>query len=155
MLLLLIAAVLATAGRPASFVLQQDVHEENIKLCASSDTQPDSIIRGCTALIQTSQEPKHNLIGAFYNRGNAYRLKGDTERAIRDFDQALLLNPNFVRALGNRGTVYMDKKDYNRAIEDFDRVIQLDPTNVLGFNNRGVANVRKGDYDRAIQDFNE
>jgi tetratricopeptide (TPR) repeat protein len=32
---------------------------------------------------------------AFFNRGNAWRAKGDDDRAIADLHEAIRLNPNF------------------------------------------------------------
>ena len=40
----------------------------------------------------------------FYcNRGYAYGKKGDYNRAIADYTQAIELNPNYVEAYNNRG----------------------------------------------------
>ena len=41
---------------------------------------------------------RHNYANAFYNRGNAYRNKNEYDRAIADYNQALLINPNYTNA---------------------------------------------------------
>ena len=64
---------------------------------------------------------------AFYNRGLAWRNKGDLDRAVADFDQAIKLDPKYVAALYNRGNVFFVKKDFDRAIADYDLAIKLEP----------------------------
>ncbi len=92
---------------------------------------------------------------AFRSRGNAYADKGQPDRAIEDYDQALRLNPNYAAAYHNRGSVYLDRAQYDRAIQDFDQAIRLNPNDVLALINRGIAWRRKGQYDRAIQDYDQ
>jgi tetratricopeptide (TPR) repeat protein len=53
----------------------------------------DLVIKSCTTVIQSGRENTENLAVAFYNRGKAYADKGDLDRAIQDFDQAIRLDP--------------------------------------------------------------
>src|SRR5580693_1748094 len=75
--------------------------------CSAPD--PDLSISGCTAMIQSGRETPENLAVAFYNRGTAYANKGQADRAIEDYDQAIRLNPNFAEAFNNRGAAYAGK----------------------------------------------
>jgi tetratricopeptide (TPR) repeat protein len=87
--------------------------------------------------------------------GNAYRAKGDYDRAIADYDQAIQLQPDYAEAYNNRGVAYRNKGDYDRAIASFDQAIQLQPDLAEAYNNRGNAYASKGDYDRAIADYDQ
>ena len=58
---------------------------------------------------------------AFVSRGIAYRKKKQYDLAIKDYDQAIRLNPNDSAAFNNRGIAYKKKKQYDRAIEDYDQ----------------------------------
>jgi lipoprotein NlpI len=84
-----------------------------------------------------------------------YRNKGENDRAIQDFNEAIRLNPNYAQAYNNRGIAYFDKRENDRAIQDFNEAIRLDPNAFEAYGNRGYAYRNKGDNDRAIQDFNE
>jgi tetratricopeptide (TPR) repeat protein len=79
----------------------------------------DVVISGCSVVIQANQGTPQSLATAFNNRGVAYRFKGEYDRAITDYDEAILLNPSFARAHNNRGVIYRLKADYDRAISDY------------------------------------
>src|SRR6476469_1618002 len=58
----------------------------------------DQQVTGCTALIKSGKYSGHNLAIVFNNRGTAYDKKGDFDRAIVDYDQAIRLDPNYAVA---------------------------------------------------------
>ena len=78
-------------------------------------------IKGCSALIQYN--PKD--FAAYYNRGEAYGLKGDSDRAISDYTKAIVLNPNYAPAYNGRGRAYTSKGDYVRAVADVTKAGEL------------------------------
>ena len=121
--------------------------------CSAPD--PDLSISGCTAMIQSGHETQQDLAKDFSNRGTAYGRKGQLDRAIEDFDQAIRLNPNYAAAFNNRGSAYSAKGDLDGAIADYNEAIRLDPKIAAAFNNRGFAYSWKGDLDRAIADHSE
>ena len=108
------------------------------------------------------------------HRGGAWFFKGDNDRAIKDYDEAIRLNPKYALAYevreaarlrqratqtadayNNRGSVYFNKGDYDRAIKEFDESIRLNPNDAIAHYNRGTAWSNKGDKDRAIKDYDE
>jgi tetratricopeptide (TPR) repeat protein len=56
--------------------------------------------------------------------------------AIRDYDEAIRLNPKNVAAFNNRGNAYVSRRMYDRAIQDFDEALRLNPNNALYLRNR-------------------
>ena len=115
----------------------------------------DLRISGCTTVIQSGKEPKNNLVIAFNNRGTAYSDKGQHDRAIEDYDQAIKLSPKRAIVFFNRGFSYRTKGQHDRAIEDYDQAIKLNPKLAIAFFNRGTAYSDKGRHERAIQDFDQ
>jgi len=132
-----------------------DQRLKNIELCNAPERETlDDRIKGCTALINSPRkEPNLVLAIAHNNRANAYSEKGDYERAIRDYDLAIQLNPNYAKPYNNRGVVYQKKGEYDRAIKDFDEAIKLTPDYAYAFANRAETYQIKHDYKRALQDY--
>jgi tetratricopeptide (TPR) repeat protein len=91
----------------------------------------------------------------FVARGLLYKFKGQWERAIADFTEAIRLDPNDVTAFLNRGVTYDQENDHDRAIDDYNEAIRLDPGDAYVFLNRGSAYSRKKDYELAIADYDE
>jgi tetratricopeptide (TPR) repeat protein len=110
-------------------------------------------ISGCTTLIQSGRETQSNLAVSFVDRGIAYKDKGEIDRAIHDYDEAIRLKPDDATAFHNRGNAYKAKREVDRAIQDYDQAIRLQPFFTASFLSRGNAYQVKGDYDRAIEDY--
>jgi tetratricopeptide (TPR) repeat protein len=138
------------AGAPA---LAQTPNER--AWCEGEDAvSVDQRIDGCSAVIQAARDRSEKLAEAFNNRGIGYRFKGDYDRAIQDYNQAIKLNPKFAGAYNNRGVALERKNEYDRAISDYDQAIKLKPSAEAHFN-RGNAQLGRSHYDRAIDDYNQ
>jgi len=92
---------------------------------------------------------------AYIKRGMAWFEKNDYEQAIKEFNEAIRLDPKYALAYWNRGKAWLAKSDYDQAILDYGRAIQLDPTDASAYESRGYAWFCKEDYDEAIKDYNE
>ena len=60
-------------------------------------------------------------------RGNAYRARGDNERAIADFGEAIRLAPKFADAYYNRGLAHLYSGTPAKALADVNEASELDP----------------------------
>src|SRR5258705_5132973 len=106
-------------------------------------------ISGCTTAIQSGRWSGNDLAPAFFNRGLAYSRKGDTDRAIADYSEAIRLNPKHAKSYLGRGSAYLRKADWDRAIADYTEAIRLDPKNAPAYISRGSAYHQKRDSDSA------
>lgn len=132
----------------------------------------DAAIAACTQFIEYGGPPPKLRAIAYFNRGAGYHAKGDVDRAIADFNEAIPLDPArpvHLAALIQRaqayqakadldraaGRVYQANVDLDRAAADYSEVIRLDPKIVRALFDRGKVYHAKGDLDRALADFNE
>ena len=129
------------AGLPA---LAQTAQEH--RYCEGEDgASVAQRIDACSAVIKAGRDKGDKLAEAFNNRGVGYRLKGDHDRAIADYAQAIKLNAKFAAAFNNRGVAYDKKGEFDRAIQDYDQAIKLKPAAEAHFN-RGNAYLGKSQY---------
>src|SRR2546428_7735648 len=111
------------AGAPA---LAQTPQERG--WCEGEDAVTvDQRIDACSAVIKAGRDKGEKLAEAFNNRGVGYRLKGDYDRAIADYAQAIKLNGKLAAAFVNRGVAHDKKGDFDHAIQDYDQAIKLKP----------------------------
>ena len=147
------AAVLAVFFLAAGIETAQADFTQEIQRCDSDASHPDIKIVACTRNIKSGRFIGQNLAIAFTNRGLAYKKKGQWEKAIADFSEAINLKPDFVFAFNNRGNAYYGKGLFDRAIKDYDKAIHLKPDDAKIFADRGLAYEKKGDKSQAVLDF--
>jgi tetratricopeptide (TPR) repeat protein len=114
---------------------------------------PELVIKGCSQIIEGTQNAPAILATAHNNRGVAYRLKGEYDLALNDYNDASQLNPNSAIYYNNRGIIYRIKHDYDRAIAEYGEAIWLNGGYVAAYYNRALAYGDKGEYDKALTDF--
>jgi tetratricopeptide (TPR) repeat protein len=110
-------------------------------------------IAGCTRLIE--QGPSNMRAGALNNRGIAYFVKKDFTRSLADYDEALRIDPRYLKAYVNRALTLSAMGDRAREIQDWDMVIRLNPRHANAYRLRGAALSLQGEHDRAIRDLDE
>jgi tetratricopeptide (TPR) repeat protein len=64
---------------------------------------------------------------AVMNRGNAYRAKHDWDRALRDYEEAIKLNPKNAGAYVDRASVLWHYGEHDDAIKDLDEAVRINP----------------------------
>lgn len=121
--------------------------------CKSNDLE--RLIAGCAGALKSGRIGKQATAVAHYRRGEAYRLKGEFDRAIEDFSQVLTLAPNDVTTRIQRGNAYLGKRQYQEAVDDFSRAIKIDPKSGTAYYNRGRVFAMAQRYDQAIRDFDQ
>jgi tetratricopeptide (TPR) repeat protein len=112
----------------------------------------DLSIKACTQLIASDRTPGWLL---YYNRGSAYNIKKDYDRAIIDYTKVIEIHPKNQPAYIARAFAHGRKRDYDRAIADFSKAIEIDPKNATAYLARGDMWAFKGDRQRAITDYRQ
>ena len=125
------------------------------QVCADRGASSDERIAACTNILRSNLSNPHNLAVTFRNRGIAFGMKGDHDRALADFDQAIALEPSFAPGYNLRSIARRNKGDLDRALADADTAIRLDARFAPAWASRGAAYLRKSNLDHALADFNE
>src|SRR6516162_7513679 len=159
-----VTAWAAVAVMPINMVVAQ-MSKEWSQCSGAEGAIADVIISGCSTVIQAGQGSPKQLATAFNNRGVVYKFKGEYDRALEDYNQAILRNPSYANAYNNRGVIYRlkvyydraiaytEKQDYDRAIADFEMVLRFNAKNALALYGRGAARLKKGDSQTGSADI--
>jgi len=83
----------------------------------------------------------------YYNRGIAWDKKGEHDKAIEDYTEAIRINPKDADTYINRGVAWGEKGELDKAIEDFTEAIRIDPQHAYAYYNRSYAFETKGEKD--------
>jgi tetratricopeptide (TPR) repeat protein/S1-C subfamily serine protease len=86
-------------------------------------------------------------------QGHIHLERDDIDRARRNFDRALALDPHCSEAYVGMGMLYAKRAEYERALGEYGKAIQFNPFNAEAFNNRGYVFSALGQYDKAITEF--
>jgi tetratricopeptide (TPR) repeat protein len=89
------------------------------------------------------------------NLGVALADKGDLDTAIREYEEALAINPNYFWAYNNLGGALSKKGDLDAAIKAYQEAITLNASYFQAHYNLGNALAKKGDLDAAIKAYQE
>jgi tetratricopeptide (TPR) repeat protein len=149
-----LGCLLAAAGMAAA----QDVPEKVMSLAyegvdALDKGHYDQAITLFTGALQLGPAGR-TAVRLHANRGKAYFAKGDNESAIKDYDEAVRLDPNYAAAFAGRADAYNAKGDMDKALADYTESIRLDPKYAPAYVSRAVIYNKKGLHERAIADSN-
>jgi tetratricopeptide (TPR) repeat protein len=100
--------------------------KKDISDCQQADDL-DRTIAGCSRVLNDRGESQGYRAIAYNNRGFVWHDKGDLDRAIADYSEAIRLDPKQANAYRNRGNALREKGDLDRAIADLNEAIRLDP----------------------------
>ncbi len=117
------------------------------------DSDIDRLIAACTRVGQDRKEDAEARSDAYYNIGQAYSRKGDRDRSMGAYSEAITLDPKNTWAIYNRAAGHLTKRDYDRAIADASAGIRIDPKVAWGYLNRAIAYHVKGNLDAALADY--
>ena len=87
---------------------------------------------------------------AYLAQGSAYRAGDKLEQAVKSYEKALELKPDFVDAYIGIGSVYLESLELETAIGYFKKAIDIDPRSAIANFDLGVAYGLNGQIDEAI-----
>lgn len=99
-------------------------------ISASEAGDADRVLTECGALIDSAKSAKTDRINALIARASIYIRKGETDRAIADYDVVLQLDPALADILNARGELWRKKGDRPKALADFAATLRLRPDHV-------------------------
>src|SRR5579863_2852253 len=108
------AAVLATLVEAPTAIAEP---QEQADFCVNANNKfsLEQQVNGCTEAIESGRWIGRSVAWAYANRGAAFALKGDLERALLDVNEAIKFDPAFARAFETRSFIRGSKHDLDDA----------------------------------------
>nr|XP_039324878.1 tetratricopeptide repeat protein 6 [Saimiri boliviensis boliviensis] len=87
------------------------------------------------------------------NRGVIHEFMGHKQNAMKDYQEAISLNPKYSLAYFNAGNIYFHHRQFSQASDYFSKALKFDPENEYVLMNRAIANTILKKYEEAKEDF--
>lgn len=146
-----LAAALVTALVPAT-ALADATPSDLASDCFNDDSTRR--IPGCTALLEGGASlsvAERSLAHAM--RALAYSLQGAFNEALRDYDEAIRLKPEFDVALNNRAWALFKLKRYAEGMTDVEKALKIAPWSPHAFDTRAHLHQVAGRTQKALSDY--
>ena len=90
---------------------------------------------------------------AYTNRGRAYIVLRQYDKAVKDLNVAILLDPDNAIAHSNRGLAYWRQGRLDSALDELNEAISIDPKMAFAYVDRGMIYGGIGEYELAKSEF--
>ncbi|MCX7357633.1 MAG: tetratricopeptide repeat protein [Alphaproteobacteria bacterium] len=140
---------------PASADVQWQVFERRREQCFNTmnSATPEESIRGCSDIISMRSVTGNGRAQAYKLRGDRYRELRDWDRALADYNQVIRMRGDHPGAYYRRSEVFLAQGEYARAMEDANAVIRIAPDTPGGYRVRCEVRVAQNvELDQARSD---
>jgi tetratricopeptide (TPR) repeat protein len=110
--------------QPVSYILRAQIY-----YCLHEFSKSAQDITRAIRRIPIGPNPMYS--GLYNNRGIAYYLMGELDKAIKDFTTSIVLDPNDSVSYLNRGVAYFYQGNNKNAFADFEKALSFYPPDVL------------------------
>ncbi|XP_023933182.1 tetratricopeptide repeat protein 6-like [Lingula anatina] len=87
------------------------------------------------------------------NRGVIHQFMGDKANAMRDYQQAISIDPSHALAYFNAANIYFQMRQFKQAHAHYDKAILFNPKDESALLNRAITKVLLRDSAGALDDF--
>ena len=153
----LAALGLVAVAAPAMADVQWRVFELRRQQCYNSGDSytPEQSIRGCSDIISMRTITGNGRAQAYKLRGDHYRQIRDYQRAVSDYTQVIRMRGDHPGAYYRRSEVYLAQGQFELAMADAERVVIIAPDTPGGYRVRCEIRVAQNqDLSAAREDCN-
>ena len=112
-------------------------------------------VRAAIVLFNLSLKFNDQDYEAFHWRGKAFFDKGDAGAALKDFEQALALNPRDFHSVAMIDYIANSEKQFDYSIGYWDRFLKLEPKHAKAYLSRARAYYYKSDLENCLKNLNQ
>ncbi|MFA9388135.1 MAG: tetratricopeptide repeat protein, partial [Methyloceanibacter sp.] len=142
------AAALLITATPASA-------EKAVDDCFNGKLSVQEVLDACATFIASGSDDKKLLIRAHSVRALGYSATGSLDKAMKEMDLAVELDPKRANSYFMRAAGHDAKRDYSKAIADLDEAISINDKDADYYLLRGIVYSHTNDLDKALADLNK
>jgi len=90
----------------------------------------------------------------YNSRGIVFYNNNEYAKALKDYNLAIELDPDYANVYNNRGNVYRVLKKYDRALKDYQKTVTLTSNDGRPYLNMGSLYLNLGKPQQALEHFN-
>ena len=147
------AFIVTTAAMPSALAAAPLV--ELWKTCSGSDNFLDQKIAACTEIIGSPGVSRTDRATAYGDRGTGYATKNEIDLALRDYDEAVRLDPKSANSYIFRGNAQRHLRRFDAAIADYSRALAIDAKSTQAFVGLGNVYADRNEDARAIAEYDQ
>ncbi|MBI2040310.1 tetratricopeptide repeat protein [Candidatus Microgenomates bacterium] len=87
------------------------------------------------------------------NLGDVYGRWGDKQKALQEFQTAIMLKPNYADAYHNLANTYVELNDQERALENYKKATEFNPNLWQSYQNIAAIYFTQKKYDLALENI--
>lgn len=99
--------------------------------------------------------PENSQEKMLLQTGHVHMKHGDFQSAVKDYTNAIIINPTFAGAYNARGMANRKMKDFHAALQDYNTALSLHNNFAATYNNRGVIYMEIRQIEAALTDFDK
>jgi tetratricopeptide (TPR) repeat protein len=92
-----------------------------------------------SACSQVKEETKMDKVQEYTEKAREFRIKGDSQNALKEQLKAVEANPNDDDSLMLLGGIYIELKQYDKAVEVLQKSVKINPKNILAHHSLSIA----------------
>jgi len=100
-------------------------------------------------------KPVNAKVATLVASGKEAALKGDVDRAVRDFSEAIRIDPKYADSYLERGQAFFRLGETERAITDYSAALAHDPRHGAALRSRGMAHLYRSETNLALADLSK
>ena len=100
-------------------------------------------------------KPVNAKVATLVASGKEAALKGDVDRAVRDFSEAIRIDPKYADSYLGRGQAFFRLGETERAISDYSAALARDPRHGAALRSRGMAHLYRSETNLALADLSK
>lgn len=92
---------------------------------------------------------------AWNDLGVKAEKSGNFKEALKMYDKALSINPDYSKAWSNKGVIYAKLNEYDKAVAAFKKSLEINPNNATAYVNLGGVLIETGKFDDALNCYDK